>query len=213
MPETEDLTMHIAELFKIPVCEHALLRTTDNHLVYIAKRFDRANGHKIHVEDLCQLSGFLTENKYKGSYERTGKVILQYCTDAGLAALTYFELVLFSYLSGNNDMHLKNFSVMHLEDSVALNPAYDLLNVNLVNPKDEDDLGLTLNGKKRKIKLADFEQLRNALGIGEKAFQNSLKKFKSKNQQVYDLIMSSFLPREMKTRYWEIWLLKQSILG
>lgn len=213
MPETEDLTMHIAELFKIPVCEHALLRTTDNHLVYIAKRFDRAKGHKIHVEDLCQVSRFLTENKYKGSYEKTGKVILQYCTDAGLAALTYFELVFFSYLSGNNDMHLKNFSIMHLEDSVTLSPAYDLLNVNLVNPKDEDDLGLTLNGKKRKIKLPDFEQLRNVLGIGEKAFQNTLKKFKSKNPQVHNLIMSSFLPDEMKTRYWNIWLSKQTILG
>jgi serine/threonine-protein kinase HipA len=75
MPETEDLTMHLAQLFKIPVCEHTLIKASNGNLAYITKRFDRRNGKKIHVEDLCQLSQFLTENKYKSSYEKAGKLV------------------------------------------------------------------------------------------------------------------------------------------
>jgi len=112
MPETEDLTMHLAEIFNITVCKHALLRSTDGNLVYVAKRFDRIEGEKIHVEDFCQLSEFLTENKYKGSYEKAGKLIQAYCANSGLDVLNYFELLLFCYLTGNNDMHLKNFSLL-----------------------------------------------------------------------------------------------------
>ena len=153
MPQSEDLTMHLASVFKMPTCDHTLMEASDGSLVYLAKRFDRVKGQKVHVEDFCQLSEFLTESKYKGSYEKIGKLILKYCTQTGFDALTYFELVLFSYLTGNNDMHLKNFSVLHTDQGVNLSPAYDLLNVNLVNPQDDEELALTLNGKKKKIKL------------------------------------------------------------
>ncbi len=175
MPETEDLTMHLASLFKIQTCEHCLLKATDGSFVYIAKRFDRSNGNKIHMEDFCQLSGFLTENKYKGSYEKAGKLLLRYCTNTGLDTLNYFELLLFSFLTGNNDMHLKNFSLLYQDKKIALSPAYDLLNVNLVNPNDDEELGLTLNGKKKKIKLSDFILLAKILQIPEKAMENSFK--------------------------------------
>jgi serine/threonine-protein kinase HipA len=90
LPETEDLTMHIASEFKINVCRHTLLEATDGHIVYIAKRFDRNEKQKIHVEDFCQLSGFLTENKYKGSYEKARKLISTYCINSGLDTLNYF---------------------------------------------------------------------------------------------------------------------------
>lgn len=113
MPQSEDLTMHLASLFKMPICDHTLIEASDGTLIYLAKRFDRVKDQKIHMEDFCQLSGFLTENKYKGSYEKIGKLISKYCTQTGFDALTYFELVLFSFLTGNNDMHLKNFSVLH----------------------------------------------------------------------------------------------------
>ncbi len=210
MPETEDLTMHLAELFKIPVCEHTLIQASDSSMVYIAKRFDRINGRKIHMEDLCQLSEFLTENKYKSSYEKAGKLVAKYC-NKGLDVLNYFELVLFSYLSGNNDMHLKNFSVLHQPDGVVLSPAYDLLNVNLINPKDKEEVGLTLNGKKSKIKLADFKLLAENFGINEKVYYNSFKLFSSKNKEVSDLIDHSFLSKELKKSYKEIWKQKQKI--
>jgi serine/threonine-protein kinase HipA len=212
MPETEDLTMHLAELFKIPVCEHTLLQASNGSMVYIARRFDRVEGKKIHIEDLCQLSEFLTENKYKSSYEKAGKLVAQYCYK-GLDLLSYFELVLFSYLCGNNDMHLKNFSLMHQPEGIVLSPAYDLLNVNLLNPKDEEELALTLNGKKAKLKLADFKALAENLRINEKVYYNSFKLFSSKNEEVMDLIDRSFLDKKMKKGYKEIWMKKQEVFG
>jgi len=212
MPETEDLTMHLASLFKIRVCEHCLIKASDESFVYIAKRFDRNNGNKIHMEDLCQLSGFLTENKYKGSYEKTGKLIAKYCTNTGLDTLNYFELLLFCYLTGNNDMHLKNFSLLHLDSAIAFSPAYDLLNVNLVNPKDDEELAMTLNGKKKKIKLSDFIVLAKTLHVPQKAMENSFKKFTSANDKVDALINASFLESGYKDLYKQIWKQKQRIL-
>lgn len=150
MPEIEDLTMHLAKLFKIATAQHTLIRTSTGELAYITKRFDRVKGKKIHIEDLCQLSELQTEQKYKSSYERVGKIIKQYATNSGLDAIKYFRLVLFSFLTGNNDMHLKNFSLMHTEKGILLSPAYDLLNVNLVFPEDIEDLALTLGGRKKK---------------------------------------------------------------
>jgi len=211
MPQAEDLTMHLATLFKIPVCKHALMQASDSSMVYLARRFDRKNGKKIHIEDLCQLSEFLTENKYKSSYEKTGKQIAKYC-HRGLDVLNYFELVLFSYLSGNNDMHLKNFSVIHQPDGGGmLSPAYDLLNVNLINPADKEELALTLNDKKKKIKLADFIKLSESLGITEKVCSGIFKKFSSRNKEVYNLIEQSFLSMEMKKEYKRIWKEKQQL--
>jgi len=213
MPETEDLTMHLAAFFKIPVCDHALMRASDGSLVYLAKRFDRSGGKKIHMEDLCQLSEFPTENKYKSSYEKAGKLITKFCTNTGLDTLNYFELVLFSYLSGNNDMHLKNFSVLHHTNSINLSPAYDLLNVNLVNPEDKEELGLTLNGKKNRIRLTDFDAFAASLGIREKTRDNAYKKFSTRNAQVLDLIGRSFLSQTNQDRYVEIWQRKQKIFS
>jgi serine/threonine-protein kinase HipA len=210
MPEIEDLTMHLASLFKIEICEHALMPASDGSLVYLAKRFDRVAGKKIHVEDFCQLSEFLTENKYKGSYEKLGKLVAMYCK-RGLDVLNYFELILFCYLSGNSDMHLKNFSVVHTTEGVRLSPTYDLLNVSLVNPADNEELALTLNAKKRQIKLHDFITLANSLSIPEKVYQHSFRRFASKNQAVYDLIERSFLSDKAKASYREIWAGKQKI--
>lgn len=212
MPETEDLTMHLASLFKIPVCEHTLLKATDGSMVYLAKRFDRVKGKKIHVEDFCQLSGFLTESKYKSSYEKAGKLILKYCVNTGLDALNYFELVLFSYLTGNNDMHLKNFSLLHSDTGICLSPAYDLLNVNLLNPADDEELALTLNARKKRITINDFEILGKSLQIPEKAWRNSIKKFASMNNEVNTMINASFLGSAEKELYKKIWRSKQTLL-
>ena len=213
MPETEDLTMHLASLFRIQVCEHTLLKASDGNLVYLAKRFDRMKGKKVHMEDFCQLSEFLTESKYKGSYEKIGKLILKYCTNTGLDALNYFELVLFSYLTGNNDMHLKNFAVLYQDSGINFSPAFDLLNVNLINPADDEELALTLNGKKKRLKLKDFTILGHSLQIPERAIENSFKKFASGNQEVNLFISSSFLSQELKELYKKIWMEKQVIFA
>lgn len=213
MPEVEDLTMHLAKLFRIKTAQHALIRTSAGELAYITKRFDRVNGKKIHVEDLCQLSELLTEQKYKSSYERVGKIIKQFATNSGLDAIKYFRLVLFSFLTGNNDMHLKNFSLIHTDKGILLSPAYDLLNVSLLFPADKEDLALTLNGRKSKIKRSDFDQFATSLGLTEIVRDNIYKDFAKQFDKVQELIDSSFLTDEYKKEYQQIFSCKKKQIG
>lgn len=210
MPEVEDLTMHLAKLFKIETANHALIRTSTGDLAYITKRFDRVKGKKIHVEDLCQLSELLTEQKYKSSYERVGKIIKQFATNSGLDVIKYYRLVLFSFLTGNNDMHLKNFSLMHTDQGILFSPAYDLLNINLIFPSDKEDLALFLGGRKRKIKRSDFDQLAMSLGISDVVRDNIYKDFSKQRIKIPNWINSSFLSDEYKQLYLEIVNLKFS---
>lgn len=204
MPEIEDLTMHLAKLFKIETADHALMRTSIGELVYITKRFDREKKEKIHVEDMCQLSELLTEQKYKSSYERIGKVLRKYVTNLGLDTIKYFRLVLFCFLTGNNDMHLKNFSLMHTDKGILLSPAYDLLNINLIFPSDKEDLALTLNGKKKRIKRLDFDKFAENLKISEQVRNNIYKDFSAQIHEMDNWIEKSFLTKEFKKRYSEI---------
>jgi serine/threonine-protein kinase HipA len=182
-------------------------------LAYITKRFDRAKGKKIHVEDLCQLSELLTEQKYKSSYERAGKVIKKYATNSGLDAIKYFRLVLFSFLTGNNDMHLKNFSLMHTDKGVLFSPAYDLLNINLIYPDDKEELALTLGGRKRKIKRSDFDQFAMSLGLAEIVRDNIYKDFSKQAEGVSDWVARSFLTEQYKEKYFQIFLSKLNQIG
>ncbi len=204
MPEVEDLTMHLANLFKIETAKHALIPTTTGELAYITKRFDRSKKKKIHVEDFCQLSELLTKQKYKSSYERAGKIIKKYATNSGLDVIKYFRLVLFCVLTSNNDMHLKNFSLIHTNIGILFSPAYDLLNVNLTYPEDKEDLALTLNGRKRKIKRTDFDQFAINIGLTTIVRDNIYKDFSKQFKQVHQWIDSSFLTDEYKERYVQI---------
>lgn len=213
MPEVEDLTMHLAKLFKIETAEHTLIKTSTGELAYLTKRFDRKKGKKIHVEDLCQLSELLTEQKYNGSYERVGKIIKQYATNSGLDIIKYFRLVLFSFLTGNNDMHLKNFSLMHTDSGVLLSPAYDLLNINLIYPKDKEDLALTLGGRKRKVNRLDFDQFAMSLGLTDLVRDNIYKDFSKQTNKVTASIASSFLTEEYKESYARIYKQKLNQIG
>ncbi|WP_262250392.1 HipA domain-containing protein [Parapedobacter soli] len=213
MPEVEDLTMHLAKLFKIETAEHALIQTSSGELAYITKRFDRVKGVKVHIEDLCQLSELLTEQKYKSSYERAGKIIKRYATNSGLDVNKYFRLVLFCFLTGNNDMHLKNFSLMHTDNGILFSPAYDLLNVNVIYPQDREELALTLNARKRKIRRADFDQFATSLGIADKVRDNVYQDFSIRVNQIHDWIDKSFLSDGYKAEYTAIVLKKQHQIG
>lgn len=213
MPEVEDLTMHLAKLFKIQTAQHALIRTSTGELGYITKRFDRSKAQKIHIEDLCQLSELLTEQKYKSSYERMGEIIKRYTTNSGLDAIKYFRLVLFSFLTGNNDMHLKNFSLMHTDQGILFCPAYDLLNVNLIFPEDKDDLALTLGGRKRKLNRSDFNQFAMSLELSETVRDNIYKDFSKQLNHVKDMIDRSFLTDGYKKEYFRIYQSKLIQLG
>ena len=133
LPELEDLTMHLAEISGIEVVPHSLIRLSSGKLSYITRRIDRRNEIKIHMEDMCQLTEKLTEQKYIGSYEQIAKAIAEYSANPGLDITNFFEQVLFSFLTGNSDMHLKIFSLIDSpEMGYVLSPAYDMIASSLV---------------------------------------------------------------------------------
>lgn len=203
LPEVEDLTMHLAELARIKVVPHSLVRFSDGELAYITKRIDRgAKGEKLAMEDMCQLSERLTEYKYKGSYEQIAKLILRYSSIPKLDVVNFWEQVLFSWLTGNADMHLKNFSLYSPRKGYyALTPGYDMLSTALVMPEDTEELALTLNGKKRKIKRSDFAVAMSNSGLEKKIANNIFSKFTKVAEKWFAFIDLSFLPEEMKKQY------------
>jgi len=200
LPELEDLTMHLAGIAKVLVVPHTLVRFSDGQLCYLTRRIDRtAKGEKIPMEDMCQLSAKLTENKYRGSYEQIAKLILRYSAAPKLDLARFWEIVLFSWITGNSDMHLKNFSLYApIQGNPQLAPAYDLLNTLLVMPSDTEELALTLNAKKEKITLQDFQKAMVNSGLEEKVFHNILQKFQTVKTVWFAFIEQSFLPKEMK---------------
>lgn len=205
LPENEDLCMHLANELGIKVAIHSLVRLKSGKLAYITKRFDRDGTNKISCEDLCQLTETLTEHKYRGSYEKIGKTIKQYSTQSGLDVLHYFQLVLFSFISGNADMHLKNFSMMEKKDGAfCLSPAYDLVSTHLVIKGETEQMSLNLNGKKNKISRQDFDALGLHLQLTEKQIQNCYNLFIDSLDKLNWWIDNSFLPTEHKNNFKKI---------
>jgi serine/threonine-protein kinase HipA len=206
LPENEDLTMHLAEIAKIKVVPHTLIRLQDGTLGYLTKRIDRTSeGDKIPMEDMCQLTERQTEYKYKSSYEQIAKVIAKHSYVPLLDLTDFYEQVFFNWLVGNNDMHLKNYSLYAPKGKWVLTPAYDLLNVSMVNPKDTEELALTLNAKKKRIKRSDFVRAMETSGISPKVFDNILAKYRKLLPKFNEIIDLSFLDEEDKDLY------KQSI--
>ncbi len=207
LPENEDLTMHLAQIFGINTADHSLMRTTSGELAYIVKRFDRMNKEKLQCEDLCQLSEMLTEAKYRGSMEKTGKIIKQNVANPILDAISFFEIALLSFITGNADMHLKNFSILKDEKNrYNLSPAYDLVNTKLAVPEDKEEMALTINARKNKITINDFNALATSLGLNEQQTKNSYNKFNFHFIPMLQLIDLSFLPEELKENYKNIFL-------
>lgn len=199
LPENEDLCMHLANEFGIETAIHGLVRLQRGSLAYITKRFERNSEKKLACEDLCQLSEALTEHKYRGSYEKTGKVIKQYSTQKGLDVLRYFELVVFSFITGNADMHLKNFSMLEKEDGTfSLSPAFDLVSTALVIKNEPEQTSLTLNGRKNKITKNDFYTFGVSLSLNEKQIYNCYQSFFKKLEAAIWWIDNSFLPEKQK---------------
>lgn len=205
LPEIEDLTMHLAQASKIETVPHTLIRLESGQLAYITKRVDRRRSQKLHMEDMCQLTERLTEYKYKGSYEQIAKAIKKYVQYPGLDVVNFFEVVMFSFLTGNNDMHLKNFSLLkneHLKYNLC--PAYDLVASELVVPEDDEELALNLNGKKKRIRRVDFVQAMSRSEMNAKAIDNVFQKFEKIKLNWNKQIDRSFLDQKMKTAYSEL---------
>lgn len=214
LPENEDLTMHLASVFDLSTADHSLIRLQSGEFAYITKRFDRIKGDKLALEDMCQLTETLTSDKYHSSMEKIGKAVIKYSTTPGLDALHFFELALFCFLTGNADMHLKNFSLLTtLQNEIILSPAYDLLCTKIAIPEDKEEIALTLNGRKRKLKPQDFNALAKNLKIPDRAVQNVWSKFREHLKEVDKWIEISFLPDAMKAMYKEIVQKNASQLG
>lgn len=202
LPENEDVTMHLAKLFGIQTAEHCLLRLKSGELAYLTKRFDRLKERKLAMEDFCQLTETLTADKYRSSMEKIGRHLLRFSSRPGLDAVYFFELILHSFLTGNADMHLKNFSLLTTpENDILLSPAYDLLCTKLAIPDDPEEMALTINAKKRKLKRSDFDALAKSLQLPEKTVQNTYRKFGERVKTALDFLSICFLPEAMKADY------------
>lgn len=202
LPEVEDLTMHLANIAKISVVPHTLIRLQSGNLAYLTKRIDRDKENKLHMEDMCQLNERLTEDKYHGSYEQVAKAIMKYSANPGLDVINFFEQVLFSFLTGNADMHLKNFSLIRRPGiGNILSPAYDMVATALVNPADDEDMALTLNGKKKKLNHKDFNAAFTSLNLDIKQQENIFKKMEKSRAKWIEFIDISFLSTEFKSSY------------
>ena len=213
LPENEDLTMKLATLCGIKTAEHSLIRLASGELAYITKRFDRTKGKKVHVEDFCQLTETLTEHKYRSSMEKVGKALKNFSTNTGFDALAFFELTIFCFLTGNADMHLKNFSLLKTQSGeIQFSPAYDLVSTKLAMPQDLEEIALTINGKKNRLKKVDFEKLGESLGISVKVREHIYLKFQQKIQPMIDLIGISFLDRDFQKIYQDLIVEKGKIL-
>ena len=202
LPQIEDLTMHLAQLSRIRTAEHSLVRLDSGELAYITKRMDRMDKIKKHMEDMCQLLGRLTEDKYKSSHEQIAKEIKRSSVNPGLDLVRFYELTLFSFLTGNADMHLKNFSLLKNDKGhYELAPAYDLVSSALIVEGDDEELALTLCGKKKRLRKSDFLRAMTTSGIPNKAAENILNKYSNLQNSWIDFVNQSFLSKEMKEQY------------
>lgn len=200
LPQNEHLTMRIAAALDIPVVPSSLIRLQSGELSYITKRIDRTeSGEKIHMLDMFQiLEAF---DKYKGSMEKIGKAIGTYSDNTLLDQLRFFELTIFSFLSGNNDMHLKNFSMINRENEWTLSPAYDLLNITIANPADAEELALPIEGKKKKINREHLDRFAGGLGLNNRQIEGVYKRFFNGKPVALEWINNSFMSAEYKKQY------------
>ncbi len=206
MPVIEHLTMKMAAEAQIPTVPHALIRMKSGELAYITRRIDREKGGKIHMEDMCQLSGRLTEDKYRSSMEQVARIIRSNASYAGLDLLYFYEQTLFSFLTGNADMHLKNFSLFYPGEQIRLTPAYDMVSTRLLisEKMDKEELALTLNGKKRKFKWVDFIHFGENIGLKSKQIENVYAKFVGMQGKWEQLIQKSFLSAELQEKFQDL---------
>ena len=200
MPENEHVTMRIAEAMGIRVVPSSLIRLKSGELAYITKRIDRSeDGKKIHMLDMFQITQAF--DKYKSSMEKIGKALHAHSDNTMLDKIFFLELAVFSFLTGNNDMHLKNFSLIESPSGWILAPAYDLLNVSILLPEDTEELALTLDGKKKKLNWRHFEKLGLVLGLTDKQIQSVRKRMFRNKSKALEWLNKSFLSDEMKDSY------------
>ncbi len=204
LPENEDLTMHLADRAGIEVPVHGLVRAADESWTYFIKRFDRLpRGRKVATEDFAQLAGRTRDTKYDASMEKVAALLERFASFPVVEKLELLRRTLFCFLTGGEDMHLKNFSVITRDARVQLSPAYDLVNSTIVLRQVEEELALPLRGKKRNLTRKDLLEYfaRERLGIPEAAVEKLLDELAEARPAWEALIGASFLPDSAKEAY------------
>lgn len=207
LPEAEQLVMCMADVAGIATVPHALVVGNDS-FAYITKRVDRVFGKNnmqmLAMEDFCQLDLRLTQDKYKGSYERCAKIIERYSSRKGLDMTELYLRLVFSFIVGNSDMHLKNFSLIETEEGSAkymLSPAYDLLPVNVIMPEDREQFALAINGKKMNIRRKDFLIFADECGISHSSAEKMIAMLVSMKDRFISMCNESYMPEHLKERF------------
>ena len=206
LPEMEYLVMRMAQVSGIRTVPFALLRmeTPSSPFAYITRRIDRHFGEKtamFAMEDFCQLDGRLTEDKYRGSNERCGKIIAKYSVQPGLDLSELYLRVIFSFAVGNSDMHLKNFSLIETapeSGEYVLSAAYDMLSTNVVLPADQEQFALTMNGKKQHIRRNDFLHFADTIGLPRKSAEKLMEQIVKREETYVEMCRDSYMPEDMK---------------
>ena len=205
LPELEDLTMKMAEVAHIRTARHTLIRLADGELGYLTLRMDRGKkNEKISMLDMCQLTNRLTEHKYYGTYQQLAETIKKYSSAPMLDVQRFWELVLFSWMTGNSDMHCKNFSLIDTGNGeYVLSPAYDLLAVLLADPADTEEMamGFSVGGKKSGFDRNTFMTAFVESGISVARSEKMIEQMKTHLPEWKELISQSFLPEKMKADY------------
>jgi len=214
LPQMEDVTMHLAQLCAIATVPHSLIRMTSGNLAYITARVDRTRSGKLAMEDMCQLTGRMTEHKYRGSYEQIASTIRRYSATPGLDIVNFYEVILFALLTGNADMHLKNFSLLETPGiGMTLSPAYDLVNTALVNPSDDEELALALHGKRKNITRRDVEAAMTASHLEQSQITRIFAKMQRSIPAWMDMLDASFLTTPTKNAYKQLITTRAAKLG
>ena len=215
VPQNEDLTMRLAARAGIEVPLHGMIYSRDSSLTYFIKRFDRTGrDQKLHVEDFAQLSGKGRDTKYGSSMEQVAGVIERFCTFPLVEKRKLFRLTLFNFLVGNEDMHLKNFSLLKRGDTVALSPAYDLLNTTIALGNATEEIALPLAGRKRKLTKDLFVRYfgKERLGLSDAIIQETLEQLGDALPFWDDLLHISFLSDAMKAKFAKLLAERRAVL-
>ena len=215
LPELEDVTMKMAEIARIKTARHSLIRFNDGELGYITLRMDRGKkGEKYSMLDMCQLTNRLTEHKYLGSYEQLAQTVVKYSRAPYLDVQKFWELVLFSWITGNSDMHCKNFSLLDKGEGYHLSPAYDLLAVLLADPNDTDELAMPVftGGKTAGFNRETFVQAFIQSGVPANVTQKCIDKMTGYKDKWIEIIGNAFLPEDLKVSYTELILSRVCLL-
>lgn len=207
MPENEDLTMRMAESIDLDIPIHGMMWSKDDTLTYFIKRFDRkGQKDKIPIEDFAQLAGLSRDTKYNYSMENVIKLINKHCTFPAIEKVKLFKLVLFCFVTGNEDMHLKNFSIINRDGKIEISPCYDLLNTTIELKYASEEIALTLKGKKRNL---TKQMLINYFGgerceLNDKTITNTVGTIFDAKPHWIEEIINSFLSDEMKEKYIDV---------